>query len=118
MTHGIVNREFIKVHENAILPSKKSSDIGYNITLINLTEQIGKCIYIYDTGIKVIPEFCYYYKIITKNELLRSGYVVISTEIKNTENETLKITLQKIDETLPEITLPFTCCQLLFNKII
>ena len=118
LTYGILDNKFIKEHENAVLPYKKSCEIGYNVTLINLVEQIGKYIFIYDTGIKVIPEFGFYCKIIAKDELIKTGYIVIINEIKNTENETLKITLQKIDDSLPEFKLPFTCCQILFHKII
>jgi hypothetical protein len=117
LTHGVLNHQFIKVDENSVLPYKKSYEIGYNITLINLVEKLGKYIFIYDSGIKVIPEFGFYCKIIAKDELIKTGYIVIINEIKNTENETLKITLQKIDDTLPEFKLPFTCCQLLFDKI-
>lgn len=116
LTYGILDIKFIKVVDNSILPYKKSSEIGYNITLISLVEQIGKYIFIYDTGIKVISEFGFYCKIIAKDELIKTGHIVIMTEIKNTE--TLKVTLQKIDDTLPEFKLPFTCCQLLFDKII
>jgi len=116
LTYGILDNKFIKVDENSVLPYKKSYEIGYNITLINLTEKLGKYIFIYDTGIKVIPEFGFYCKIIAKDELIKTGHIVIMTEIKNTE--TLKVTLQKIDDSLPEFKLPFTCCQLLFNKII
>ena len=116
LTYGVIDIKFIKEHENSVLPYKKSSEIGYNITLINLVEKLGKYIFIYDTGIKVIPEFGFYCKIIAKDELIKTGHIVIVTEIKNTE--TLKVTLQKIDDSLPEFKLPFTCCQLLFNKII
>jgi hypothetical protein len=117
LTHGIINYKFIKIDDNSIIPYKKSSEIGYNITLINLIEKIGKNIFIYDTGIKVIPDFGYYIKIIAKDELIKNGYILATNVIEN-KDDILKISLIKMDDTLPNFSLPFTCCQLIFDKII
>jgi hypothetical protein len=116
LTYGVINYNFVKVDDNGIIPYKKSSEIGFNITIISLVEKIGKDIFIYDTGIKAIPDFGYYIKLIAKNNLIKNGYILASNTIENID-DTIKISLVKIDDTLPELLIPFVGCQLIFDKI-
>jgi hypothetical protein len=57
-------------------------------------------------------EYVYIYIVLIKN-----GYILATNVIEN-KDDILKISLIKIDDTLPDFSLPFTCCQLIFDKII
>ncbi len=108
-----------KTAEDAIIPFKnKLSDIGYNITIIKRNKKIGDNTFVFDTCIKVFPDFGYYITLTPSNNLIKSGYVLKNSlsVIEPEYNETIKLTLTKIDKSFPEIKLPFTCCKMILNK--
>ena len=72
----------------------------------------------YDTGIIVQPDFGYYTKIVPRSSLVKSGYILKNSIgiIDGSYLGTLKIALTKIDDTLPDLTLPFCCCQLILDR--
>jgi dUTPase len=113
--------KFIKEIPEAIIPNKnRASDIGYSLTLIRKIKEISVKTAMYDTFIKVQPCFGYYIKIVPMNSLSESGYILSNSIsiIDPNYTETLKIVLTKIDETLPDLKLPFKCCQLIIDKAI
>lgn len=112
---------FVKENESAVVPTKnRASNIGYDLTIIKKIKSISFKTAIYDTFIKVQPCFGYYMKVVPNISLSKTGYI-LSNSIEFVDpnySETLKIVLTKIDNTLPEIKLPFTCCQLIMEKAI
>ena len=101
----------------AIKPSKKyASDIGYNIYIIKLNKIISDKIKVYDTGLQIIPQYGYYYKLEPTSLLAIHGYI-LGTYIANNE-QNLLITLIKIDKDLPDIKLPYNCCIMLLKEMI
>ena len=48
---------------------------------------------------KVIPDFGYYIKLIPKDNLIKNGYILTTNTIEN-YNNTLKIYLVKIEDTI------------------
>jgi len=117
----IPNCKFFKVDEKAILPSKeRASDVGLDLTIISKVKDISKKISMYDTGIIVSPSFGYYTKIVPRSSIIKSGYMLSNSIgiIDNTYRGTLKICLTKIDDSLPDLKLPFKCCQLIIDRSI
>lgn len=109
----------------AIMPTKNyASDIGYDISIIKRYKNISNNIIIYDTGIQFIPTFGYYFKLIPTFNLSLYGYIIGNTTgiietINNTKkNKTLLISLIKIDKEMPDLILPFKCCNLLLKEIL
>jgi len=49
--------------------------------------------------VKVIPDFGYYIKLIPKDNLIKNGYILTTNTIEN-YNNTLKIYLVKIEDTI------------------
>lgn len=124
-TFGLDNKipacKFLKIEENAILPSKeRASDVGLDLTIISKVKDISKKTAMYDTGIIVAPDFGYYTKIVPRSSIIKSGYMLTNSMgiIDNTYRGSLKICLTKIDDSLPDLTLPFKCCQLIIDRSI
>lgn len=107
------------IHPAAITPTKKyASDIGYSVSIIKLYKMISDNIFIYDTGIEITPQYGFYYKLEPTELLATHGYI-LGTSITNNQkkNQTLLITLIKIDKDLPDIKLPYNCCILLIKEL-
>lgn len=107
-----------KLDNEAIIPSKnRPSDILYNLNIVKKIKNITDKISLYDTGIIIKPSFGFYVKLFSKNLLLESGYILSNSEniIKNYD-ETIKVYLIKIDESLPELKLPINCLEFIFEK--
>lgn len=112
---------FIINNKNAIIPSKKNaSDIGYDLTIIKTHKRISENIVMYDTGIQVKPQYGYYFEIVPRSSLSKSGYILANSIgiIDPSYTGNLYIVLIKIDNTLPDIELPFKACQLILRKAI
>ena len=110
---------FIKMDERAVTPFKKRmSDVGYDLTIINLYKKLGDRTNMYDTGIIVAPNFGYYTKIVPRSSLVKSGYMLSNSMgiIDGTFRGTLKIVLTKVDDSFPDLTLPFCCAQLIIDR--
>jgi dUTP pyrophosphatase len=108
------------VDEKAVLPTKAHpSDIGYDLTSISVSKNISKNIILFETGIKVSPPDGYYIEIIPRSSMSKTGYMLANSVgiIDPSYTGTLKIALIKVDESLPDIELPFTRCQLVLRKV-
>lgn len=110
---------FIKADPDAVIPFKnRISDVGLDLTAIKKTKDINSVTIMVDTGIIVSPPLGYFSKIYPRSSLVKSGYMLANSVgiIDGTYRDTLKICLVKVDENAPEITFPFKCCQLIFEK--
>lgn len=123
--------------KNAVLPTKAHpSDTGYDLTAIKIHKKVpsyykGKQeqIYLqmlknsmttlYDTGIIVKPSEGYYTEIIPRSSISKTGYILANSVgiIDNTYRGHLLIALTKIDNSKPDLKVPFCKCQLVVRKI-
>lgn len=109
----IPNCYFVLNSIDSIIPYKNNiNDIGYYLTIIKKIKDLSINTSLYDTGLIIIPQFGYYIKLIST---INYGYILNNFTSNNDQNvkETLKISLTKIDNSIPDITLPFKCAQLL-----
>ena len=107
-----------KDDENAILPTKANiSDVGYDLTIIKKVKNLTSNTILYDTGIKIELDFGYYAEIAPRSSLSKSGYMLANSIgiIENSYTGNLFIALTKTDITMPDLVLPFKCCQLIFK---
>jgi dUTP pyrophosphatase len=110
----------VVVEEKAVFPTKAHpSDIGYDLTAISVYKNISKNIILFETGIKVSPPEGYYIEILPRSSISKTGYMLANSVgiIDPSYTGTLKIALIKVDESLPDIDLPFTKCQLVVRKV-
>lgn len=114
---------FLKIklcNDNAVFPKKAHpTDVGYDLTCISIDKKISENIIRYDTGISVSPSEGYYVEIVPRSSLSSTGYILAnSVGIVDPEyTGTLKVVLIRVDKTLPELTLPFTKCQLVVRRL-
>lgn len=105
----------------AVMPTKAHhSDSGYDLTIIKKVKQLTPKTALYDTGVVVIPPHGTYTEIIPRSSLSKTGYMLANSVgiIDNSYRGTLMIALVKIDESMPDIELPFKCAQLIFRQCI
>lgn len=120
-TNEIPKCKFLKKHKDAIIPSKsRASDVGYDLTIIEVSKEFGKKTIMYDTGIIVSPEFGYYTKIVPRSSITKSGYMLTNSTgiIDPSYTGTLKICLTKVDDSIPNIKLPCKIAQLIIDRSI
>jgi len=113
--------KFKKHDPNAIIPKKAGKhEVGFDLVAIKLIKKIGEKTFMYDTGISVQPPNGYYTEIIPRSSIVKNGYILSNNTgiIDPTYRGTLKICLTKIDDTLPDLKLPFIKLQLILRKFI
>ena len=111
--------KFIIENKKAVIPTKAhSTDIGYDLTAINIYKKISEHVSLYDTGIKVIPPDGYYIEIVPRSSISKTGYMLANSvgTIDPDYTGTLKIALIKVDTSMPDITIPFKLCQMILRK--
>lgn len=105
--------------KDAIFPTKAHpSDIGYDLTAIGIFKKVSNRITMFETGVKVCPPNGYYLEILPRSSMSKTGYMLANSvgTVDPDYTGTLKIALIKVDDTLPDIELPFTRCQLVLRK--
>jgi deoxyuridine 5'-triphosphate nucleotidohydrolase len=104
---------------NAVVPKKAHySDAGYDLTIIKKIKDLGENIAQYDTGISLQIPLGFYVEIHPRSSLSKSGYILSNLtgiiDVSYTGN--LLICLTRVDKSISEFKLPFTCCQMILKK--
>jgi len=110
---------FVRDDSNAVVPTKGTSlSIGYDLTAISIAKKLTDRTTVYDTGIKVQPPCGYYTEILPRSSLSKTGYVLSNSvgTIDPDYTGRLLIALTKVDDSCPDLELPFTRCQLVLRK--
>lgn len=110
---------FVRDDPNAMIPTKGTPlSVGYDLTAISVAKKIGSRTTLYDTGIKVQPPCGYYTEILPRSSLSKTGYMLSNSvgTIDPDYTGRLLIALTKVDDSLPDLELPFTRCQLILRK--
>lgn len=108
-----------KSDEDAIIPSKaKFSDVGYDLTIIKKVKDLTSKTALYDTGIKISVKTGFYGEVVPRSSLSKSGYMLANSVgiIDPSYTGNIMVALTKIDDSAPDLELPFRCCQLIFRK--
>lgn len=108
-----------KTCSEAIIPCKaNASDVGYDLTIIQVKKQINSKCTLYTTGISIDIEHGWYTEIIPRSSIIKSGYMLANSVgvIENSYRGELMIALVKVDDDAEPIKLPFKCCQLVIRK--
>jgi dUTP pyrophosphatase len=110
---------FIRDDSKAVIPTKGTHlSIGYDLTAISIAKKLTNCTTLYDTGIKVQPPPGYYTEILPRSSLSKTGYMLSNSvgTIDPDYTGRLFIALTKVDESCPDLEIPFTRCQLVLRK--
>jgi len=112
---------FSKKLDNSVAPVKAGSDeVGYDLVAVKECKKYGKNTTMFDTGICVQPKDGFYTEIIARSSIVKTGYVLANSVgiIDPTYRGTLRICLTKVDNTLPDLKVPFNIAQLIVRPII
>ena len=108
-----------KSDPKALLPTKERySDVGWDLTVIQKVKDISPKTSLYDTCIKVCPSHGFYTKIYPRSSISKSGYMMSNSTgiIDPNYLGTIKIALTKVDDSMPDLKLPFRCAQMIVEK--
>jgi deoxyuridine 5'-triphosphate nucleotidohydrolase len=108
-----------KTEDSAVIPSKvRYSDAGYDLTIIKEYKKLTSNTIIYDTGIKLEIPNGYYVEIVPRSSISKSGYILANNVgiIDQGYRGNLYIALTKINDEMPDLTLPYKCCQMIVKK--
>ena len=107
--------KIIKTREDAVIPERAHfSDTGFDVTAIDVLKS-NKNVTYYSTGIKAQPPHGYYFELVPRSSISKTGYIMannIGIIDQNYRGEII-IALMKIDESAEDIKLPYKICQLI-----
>lgn len=114
-----VEFECIVHHEDAVVPSKRLSDAGFDLTAINLVKTIGS-VNFYDTGISLVPKEGYYFKLYPRSSISKTGYSLANSVgvIDSGYTGNIIIALRKESTSVKDLELPCRIAQLVPEKSI
>jgi dUTP pyrophosphatase len=111
--------KFVKIHENAVLPSNANeNDVGLDLVAIEKDTTLESGVILYKTGLKVIPEDGYYVEIVPRSSIVKTGWGLANSVgiIDPSYRGELKIALVKTNPLAEEMELPFCKTQLIVRK--
>jgi deoxyuridine 5'-triphosphate nucleotidohydrolase len=115
----IPGAKWAKTRKDAVPPTKvRVSDSGYDLTLIEKISDDG-FIQLYETGIKIKPDFGWYFMVVPRSSIIKSGYILANSVgiIDRTYTGTIKIPLLKMKGE-KELELPCRLVQIIPQKIV
>lgn len=111
---------YVKTIPEAIPPQKeRMSDSGYDLHLMKKIKEKDGVLY-YDTCIKVQPEPGYYFELVGRSSISKTGYMLANNIgiIDASYTGNIIVALVKIRPDAPELTLPCKLVQLIPRKLI
>jgi len=111
--------KFVKSIPNAVTPSKnRYSDAGFDLTVVSKIKE-NKGVHYYDTGIKVQPPYGYYFDMVGRSSISKTGWMLANNIgiIDASYRGNIIVALVRVSEDVPEITLPMRLVQLIPRKL-
>ena len=108
-----------KTKPNAISPSKnRASDSGYDLYLLEKIKERKGVVY-YDTGIKVNPSYGYYFDLVGRSSISKTGWMLANNVgiIDAGYTGSIIVALVRSVPNAPEITLPNKLVQLVPRRL-
>lgn len=115
-----MNFQYIKTHKDAVTPTKShNTDSGFDLTLIEETKRYGDVV-LYNTGIKVQPPKGYYFDMVPRSSISKTGYMLANSIgiIDQSYQGNLYVALRKVDKNMPDLKLPCRLAQIILRKVI
>jgi len=109
-----------KARVDAVAPSKdRVSDSGYDLVVLEKVKTFGN-VELWDTGIKITPEFGWYFDMVPRSSIIKTGYMLANSIgiIDRTYVGNIMVPLVKIDDNAPPISSGDRLVQLIPRPII
>jgi deoxyuridine 5'-triphosphate nucleotidohydrolase len=104
---------------DAVAPSKAHlTDSGYDLTVVSKIKEVDGVCY-YDTGIKVMPPCGYYFDVIGRSSISKTGWMLANNVgvIDSSYRGSIIIALVRVNPSAEEITLPMRIAQMIPRRI-
>ena len=111
---------YVKTDPFAVDPCKAHhEDSGYDLHLLRKVKTHGN-VEFYDTGIAVQPPLGYYFEVVGRSSISKSGYMIANNIgiIDQNYRGSILVALTKIDANAPSLQLPCRLVQLLPRQFI
>jgi dUTP pyrophosphatase len=107
-------------HPFAVAPTKDVENVGYDLTVIKEHKRISKNTVIYDTGVSFQFPLGWYGAVYPRSSISNTGYMMSNSVaiIDSGYTGNVKISLTKIDTSLPNLELPMRIAQLVLTPYI
>lgn len=109
-----------KAVDEAVAPFKERvSDSGYDLTLIKKVKEVGDVTF-YDTGIKIQPGYGWYFDLVPRSSISKTGYMLANSVgvIDRTYTGNVLVPLRKVDLRMPDLELPARVVQIIPRPIV
>lgn len=103
---------------DAQVPVKANfNESGYDLTLLDIVKKVNN-VTLYGTGISVQPPQGWYFDLVPRSSIIKSGYMLANSVgiIDQDYTGEIMVPLIKIDDSLPDLTLPNKIVQLIPRK--
>lgn len=111
--------KYSKCRGGAVPPSKNNiTDSGYDLTIIEEVKRFGAAI-LYGTGIKITPPFGYYFDMIPRSSISKTGYILANNigVIDRQYKGEIFVPLIKLDKNAKDLELPCKIVQIIPRRI-
>ena len=97
----------------------RASDSGYDIAIVGISKQVGD-VTLYRTGVKVQPPDGYYFDLIPRSSIIKTGYALANSVgvIDRTYTGEVLVPLRKVDPGAPDLQMPARVVQLIPRQIL
>jgi deoxyuridine 5'-triphosphate nucleotidohydrolase len=112
--------KFNKTRKDAVIPFKnRVSDSGYDLTILEKVREIGD-VEFYSTGIKIQPCFGYYFDVVPRSSISKTGYMLANSIgiIDRTYVGEILVPLRKVDKLAAPLELPCKIVQIIPRQIV
>ena len=109
-----------KTRPDAVAPSKsRASDSGFDLVLLEAVKRMGD-VTLYDTGIQVQPAFGWYFDVVPRSSISKTGYALANSVgvIDRTYTGPILVALRKADPDAPDLPLPSRLVQMIPRPIV
>lgn len=116
----VLNFKYIKTDNDAISPTKNHElDTGFDLHLIKKIKEHNNVLF-YDTGIVVRPPFGYYFELVGRSSIAKSGWMLANNIgiIDYNYTGSIIVALIKVDQHAKELELPCKLVQIIPRKLI
>jgi dUTP pyrophosphatase len=107
--------QFRKTRPDAVAPCKQhQDDVGYDLTLLELVKEENG-VQFFDTGIAVRPPLGYYFEVVGRSSISKSGYTLANNigVIDPNYRGSIRVALFKHNPDMPQLPTPNRLVQLI-----
>lgn len=107
-------------HPEAVMPTKRIVDIGFDLTVIDVSKTLTQLTTMYETYVSLDIPIGYYVELIPRSSLSKTGYLLANSVgvIDPCFTGTLKVPLVKVDPSMPDLVLPAKVAQLVLKPYV